>query len=405
MQTKHVMRDSKIFIQLNKIPRAQVYFGIFFILFVALMEFVEIKNHKFWTNDFEVYYGATKDYFSGNNPYIKNYGLDTGFFKYPPTTLYFFGLAILFKYFFAQVIHIIVLSISFLISTFLLNKIIFVEPSKSQKSTFGIYFLGFIFIVIHIAREFHMGNVNLILLGLFSLGLWYLKAQKQLHVAIFWSIMVVLKPIVILAFIPLFFFKQWKTMIYMILFGLIFLAFPIVFSGWNGNILLWKDWFASIAKHGEYLYSENSLTYLTEYYFHIQSAWIPSLIVLLILVGLMLYCIKIGKTSIQDLIIWSIILLGFTPNFFVTDTEHFVLSLPLLLILLNKIIQTKKIIHWFLFILLIIPFSLNSNDILGRNISDFIDEIGLMGISNLGFILMFLVLYFKHDSKNEAIKI
>jgi hypothetical protein len=144
---------------------------------------------------------------------------------------------------------------------------------------------------------------------------------------------------------------------------------------------------------------------LTEYYFHIQSAWIPSLIVLLILVGLMLYCIKIGKTSIQDLIIWSIILLGFTPNFFVTDTEHFVLSLPLLLILLNKIIQTKKIIHWFLFILLIIPFSLNSNDILGRNISDFIDEIGLMGISNLGFILMFLVLYFKHDSKNEAIKI
>jgi hypothetical protein len=399
------MRDSKIFIQLNKIPRAQVYFGIFFILFVALMEFVEVNNHKFWTNDFEVYYGATKDYFSGNNPYIKNYGLDTGFFKYPPTTLYFFGLAILFKYFFAQVIHIIVLSISFLISTFLLNKIIFVESSKSQKSTFGIYFLGFIFIVIHIAREFHMGNVNLILLGLFSIGLWYLKAQKQLHVAIFWSIMVVLKPIVILAFIPLFFFKQWKTMIYMILFGLIFLVFPIVFSGWNGNILLWKDWFASIAKHGEYLYSENSLTYLTEYYFHIKSAWIPSLIVLLILVGLMLYCIKIGKTSIQDLIIWSIILLGFTPNFFVTDTEHFVLSLPLLLILLNKIMQTKKIIHWFIFILLVIPFSLNSNDILGRNISDFIDKIGLMGISNLGFILMFLVLYFKHDSKNEAIKI
>jgi hypothetical protein len=67
--------------------------------------------------------------------------------------------------------------------------------------------------------------------------------------------------------------------------------------------------------------------------------------------------------------------------------------------------QTKKIIHWFIFILLVIPFSLNSNDILGRNISDFIDKIGLMGISNLGFILMFLVLYFKHDSKNEAIKI
>jgi hypothetical protein len=405
MQTKHLMRDSKVFIQLNKIPKAQVYFGIFFFLFVALMEFVEIKNHKFWTNDFEVYYGATKDYFSGNNPYIKNYGLDTGFFKYPPTTLYFFGLAILFKYFFAQVIHILILSISFLISIFLLKKVIFIGSEKSQKSTFGIYFLGFIFIVIHIAREFHMGNVNLILLGLFSLGLWYLKAQKQLHVAIFWSIMVVLKPIVILAFIPLFFFKQWKTMMYMVLLGLIFLVIPIAFSGWNGNMLLWKDWFASVAKHGEYLSSENSLTYLTEYYFKIKSAWIPSLIGLLVLLGFMLIAIFKGRKLNRDILFWSIVLLAFTPNFFVTDTEHFVLTLPLLLVLVFELIQTKKIIHWIIFILLVIPFSLNSNDILGRNISDFIDKIGLMGISNIGFICFFLVLYFKQIPQKEVDKI
>lgn len=396
------MKDSKIFIQLKKIPRAQVYFGIFFILFVALMEFVEIKNHKFWTNDFEVYYGATKDYFSGNNSYIKNYGLDTGFFKYPPTTLYFFGLAILFKYFFAQIIHILILSISFLISIFLLKKVIFIDSEKSQKSTFGIYFLGFVFIVIHMAREFHMGNVNLILLGLFSLGLWYLKQHKQLHVAIFWSIMVVLKPIVILAFIPLFFLKQWKTMLYMILLGLIFLAIPIAFSGWTGNRILWKDWFASVAKHGEYLSSENSLTYLTEFYLKIKSAWIPSLIGLVVLVSAMLISIVKGRKTNRDIIIWSIVLLAFTPNFFVTDTEHFVLSLPLLLLLIFELNQSKKSLYWIMFILLIIPFSLNSNDILGRSISDFIDEIGLMGISNMGFICLFLFLYFKQNPQKEV---
>ncbi len=396
------MRDSKIFIQLKKIPRAQVYFGIFFILFVTLMEFVEIKNHKFWTNDFEVYYGATKDYFSGNNPYIKNYGLDTGFFKYPPTTLYFFGLAILFKYFFAQIIHILILSISFLISIFLLKKLIFSESDKTQKSTSGIYFLGFVFIVIHIAREFHMGNVNLILLGLFSFGLWYLKQQKQLYVAIFWSIMVVLKPIVILAFIPLFFFKQWRTMIYMVMLGLLFLAFPIVFSGWNGNILLWKFWFASVAKHGEYLSSENSLTYLTEFYLKIKSAWIPSLIGLIVLVSTMVISILKGRKTNRDIVIWSIVLLAFTPNFFVTDTEHFVLSLPLLLLLVYEIMKTNNIIYWILFVLLVAPFSLNSNDILGRNISDFLDKIGLMGISNIGFICFFLVLYYKQIPQKEV---
>jgi hypothetical protein len=54
---------------------------------------------------------------------------------------------------------------------------------------------------------------------------------------------------------------------------------------------------------------------------------------------------------------------------------------------------------------LVIPFSLNSNDILGRNISDFIDKIGLMGISNIGFICFFLVLYFKQIPQKEVDKI
>ena len=59
----------------------------------------------------------------------------------------------LMKYFFAQVIHILILAISFLISIFLLKKVVFNGSTKSQKSAFGIYFLGFVFIVIHIARE------------------------------------------------------------------------------------------------------------------------------------------------------------------------------------------------------------------------------------------------------------
>jgi hypothetical protein len=396
------MSDFKIVNFFQKIPKAQVYFGIFFVFFVLLMEFVEIKNHKFWTYDFDVYYQATKDYFSGHNPYVKNYGLDTGFFKYPPTTLYFFGTALFKNYFFAQVIHLAILSISFLIAIFLLHKVIFNDSGKSQKSVFSIYMLGLIFIVIHLAREFHMGNVNLILLGLFSLGLWNLKKEKQLNVAIFWAIMVVLKPIVILAFLPLVFFRFWKAIVYMLLLGVVFLAVPIVFSGWNGNLLLWKDWFTSVAKHGEYITSENSLTYLTQFYLHIQSNWIPSLVGLTVLFGWMLFAISRGKKSNQDLVRWSIIFLAFTPNFFITDTEHFVLSLPLILLLAKEVFETKKLIYWIIFILLIIPFSFNSNDIIGRNISDFIDKIGLMGISNIGFICFFLRIYFIKIHQEKA---
>ena len=390
--------------QLKEIPKVKIYFGIFFILFVCLMEFVEMNNNKFWTNDFEVYYGATKDYFAGKNPYLKNYGLDTGYFKYPPTTLFLFGAAVLLKFFFAQVTHVLILTISFLISIFLLKQIIYNESAKTVKQYAFVYYLGFVFIVIHIAREFHMGNVNLILLGLFSLGLWYLKQQKHFQVALFWSIMVVLKPIVILVLIPLFFYRKWKIILYLILFGLLFLLIPTVESGWQGNIELWMGWFAAVAKHGKYLFSENSLTYLTAFYFKIKSEWIPSIIVLLMLVTLMLNSIYKGKTSDRDLIQWSIVLLAFTPNFFVTDTEHLLLTLPLLLLLLKELIELKKPLYWAIFTVFIVPFSLNSNDILGRNISDFIDEIGLMGISNLGFIALFLVLYFKQKNILVAVQ-
>jgi len=118
----------------------------------------------------------------------------------------------------------------------------------------------------------------------------------------------------------------------------------------------------------------------------------------------MLFSIYKGKKSNHDLLLWSIVLLAFTPNFFVTDTEHFVLTLPLLLTLLNYLIKTKKIIYWIIFVLLLGPFSLNSNDILGSNISDFIDKNGFMGISNIGFIVLFLLFYAKQKTRIEAVK-
>lgn len=391
------MSEEKTQSILNRIPRGYYFFGIFCVLFVMLMVIIEINNGKFWTNDLFVYYGATKDYFEGNNPYVVNYGLDTGYFKYAPTTLYFFYPTIWLDFFPVQIIHTLFLTISLVFSISILHFLFIYKNGKVKL--FWLLYLAFSFIAIHVVREFHMGNVNLLLLSFFSVGLFYLKRGKDLQSAIFWSLMIVLKPIVILTFIPLLIYKKWKMVSWMAICGIIYFLLPVLFSGLNGLLPIWSDWLGAISAHGEYIISENSLRYLLEYYTGIQSVWGASIFFLVCLLGFMLWTIW-RKIKIE-LIEWLAVFLAFCPNFFVTDTEHFLLSLPLLIVLIKYLIETKSMFYWGVFILSILFFSFNANDLLGRQFSDTLDAMGLLGITNLIFIVMFCILKYKTLTMTE----
>ena len=98
---------------------ASNHFWFFVIAFITLFTFVEFNNGKLWTNDFKVYYLATIDFFKGNDPYLHKYGLDTGYFKYPPFTLYLFKPFTLFSYGISQFIHLILLTLSLCFSFYL----------------------------------------------------------------------------------------------------------------------------------------------------------------------------------------------------------------------------------------------------------------------------------------------
>ncbi len=388
-----VVRDSfKTNMKLiRKIPAAYYIFAASVILFCGLFTTVELINHKFWTNDFKVYYDAVNDFFSGGNPYIKNYGLDTGFFKYPPFTLYLFSFFTFVPYWLGQFFHLGLLALSFIISIPVLKGFaIKTFGNTTGKKYTWILYAVFLMVAIHLTREFHLGNVNLILLLLFTLGLKTIDCKNTLYTAIFWSLMVVLKPIMILGFIPLIFWRKWKLILWLTGFGLFFLLFPALHLGWNANLMLWANWFSAIAKHGEYIVSENSMTYLANHYFGIASAWIPSLLCLLVLLGVMLFEIYRNGADEKRFVVWTVIFTAFTPNFFVTDTEHFLLSAPLLVFLLYRLTQVKSYAYWILFFVGMLFFSFNSNDLLGRDLSDYLDAQGILGIGNILLICTFI---------------
>ena len=389
---------------LKNIPKSYFFFAGLIIAFFSLFTIVELNHDKLWTNDFRVYFDATIDYFNGNNPYVKNYGLDTGYFKYPPFTLYIFKFFTFFSYGTSQLIHIFLLMTSLIVSIVTLKELshkIFGFKFKTNQA--WILFVTFLIVAIHLVREFHMGNINLYLLVLLVLGLKYIYKDKPLLTALFWSLMLILKPIMLLAVIPLVFYKKWKTIVFMAGFGLFFFLFPIFNNGWSGNLLLWSNWVKSVSSHGEYIVSQNSLTYLSTYYFGIKSEWIPSLICLAILLGLMIIRIFKGAKEDAQLIIWSAILTAFTPNFFVTDTEHFLLIIPLILFLLHLLSKTKSVTGWIMTSIGIVLFSFNSKDLWGKELSSIFDAHGVLGIGNMLFVFTFLWLFFRNYSVKEEI--
>ena len=138
-----------------------IVYSLLMTLFAVLFVSVELNNGKLYANDFKVYYEATIDFFKGNNPYLHSYGLDTGYFKYPPTTLLFFAPATFLSFSVVKIIHIIIIYLSLIVALPLWQRMI--TNVFEIKAPNWILSLAFFVIVINLTREFHMCNVNVLL--------------------------------------------------------------------------------------------------------------------------------------------------------------------------------------------------------------------------------------------------
>lgn len=381
---------------------AYFMFVIFVLAFCLLFVVVESVNSKLYTSDFKVYYGAVNDFFAGINPYIEVYGVDTGHFKYPPFTMYLFSFYGVLSYQFAQGTHLFLLCSSLVISVLIWHKLLRERSLKKfRNSGIWIAFIAFLFIVLHVTRELHLGNVNLILLGLFSTAIYCFTRNKIGLTILLLSLMVILKPITIFIFIPFLVYGQWRIVIGSGLMGFFFFLFPIIHVGFSGNIELWMNWLEAITSHGEYIVSENSLTYLTEFYLDISSQWFASIIILLVLILFLIYDRFVVQKDKKNYLFWLPVFLAFTPNFFVTDTEHFLLSLPLIMSFVFFIRERPTLLKVGFLILVFLLMSINSNDLLGRYLSDNLDRHGILGLGNLILIGSYTFFYFKDKMGEE----
>lgn len=374
------------------------------VLFTAIL-IIEKINGRFWLNDFKVFYSAAEALLNDEQVYGKAFGLSTGFYKYSPFTLIFFTPFTLFSYEIASIIHFLIIGLCTIFTIIQLEQIIGKYLFEYGKKSYLTFVSIFLCVVLHLVRELHLGNINMILLALLGLSLKFSLESKPIRSGLLLAIAIITKPYFIICVLPFLLHRRYKEVITVTASGILFVLLSAIAIGFSASITLYLDWFAAMMDHSSYLTSNHTVFALLNKYtgLSIQPTYaLPFLGV----IGAIscLYFWKAGNTSdkstsfvstSESLLIHYYFLIAIIPNILITDTEHFLFSLPLIAVLVLYLSKIKHRLWTVLFILLIFLYEGNSSDLIGKNLAGKFENFGILGISNLIIIGIVIFVYSK----------
>ena len=374
----------------------------------AVMFFLEKINGRFWLNDFKVFYLAAKALINNEQVYGIAFGLPTGFYKYSPFTLLLFAPFTILPFNAASVIDFIINAFCSIATIIILVKIVGQYLIIHGKLNLQVLLVLLFCVIIHLVRELHLGNTNMILLFLLCLSLKFILESKPIKSGAVLAVVILTKPYFLICLLPFLLYKKFKAILSFSVSLLIFVLSSFIVSGFSRGMTLYSGWFTAMKEHSTYLSSAQTIPALLNYYFGISVP--PDYgIFLLGIISLILYSYflindrhelnkNINDHSInKSLIIYFSLLISIVPSILITDTEHFLFSLPLITILLLLLARERNYFWIILFTILIFLYDGNSSDLLGKNLAAKFETHGLLGISNLILIGSVIFLYSKHN--------
>jgi hypothetical protein len=390
---------------------AACYFILFFI--------AQNVNHRFWMHDLEVYYSAAKAFMHGDQVYGLPFGLSSGFYKYSPFALLLFAPLALLPFYAAKVLHFAVLSLLIIVNIILCEKIVskyfFAEaPAKKLNLKFLIIFIP---LLDNIYRELHLGNINTVLLFIFIIALQQLLSGKHLAPGLLLALGILIKPHFII-FLPLLLLrKKFRCLAYTVAGIVAGLLLPALFTGMQNNIGLHRQWLDIMQAHNNSLISGQNTLYSWIYkcagrFFFSDITRYDKIfgIIILIMISLAFLALIIyhfrkenTKGSLQsvrqsDFVFEYILLLAIIPNITITDTEHFLFSLPLIVYVVHFLFQKgENIIYKIIGIVCLLMYGMNMRDLLGQDISEAINSFGILGLANFLIIVLCIVIHFRRS--------
>ncbi|MEZ5084107.1 MAG: glycosyltransferase 87 family protein [Bacteroidales bacterium] len=387
-------------------------FAIFGLFIIGTIFFVEKLNNRFWLNDFKVMYLAADAFLNHEQIYGTPFGLGTGFFKYSPFTMLLFIPYTIFSFDVAAIFHFFISGFCAIGTVILLEKIIrsYLYPVRQKHflTLSAVMLCG----ILHLVRELHLGNINMILLFLLCLSLYFVLHSKPVLSGLLLGLVILAKPYFIICLLPVLVNKRYKEIFFSVVSVSLFVLSSIIISGLSNGITLYQEWISAMMDHSVYLISNHTVFALINTYFGItiNPRFAPFLLILLaIIISVYFWTITNNmkdnyKSSINyqgALIVNFFLIIALIPSILITDTEHFLFSLPLIAIILFHL---KKEAIWpvVFFVLLILIYEGNSSDLLGNVLSGKVEEYGVLGISNLIIIMTTIYWVLQNKSKLSA---
>ncbi len=161
--------------------------------------------------DFSGYYFGSKAIFENINPYLGGKNFFTPF-VYPPFVALFFSPFLLVPFNIAEIIWEVMSLI------FLFFSIVFLLKINNQKilSPIGIFLSILVFIFFPVKFSLGMGQINLLILVLICLSLFFYNRGKKTLTGFLFGLCILLKIFPILIFFYFLLTKQWKILISLI---------------------------------------------------------------------------------------------------------------------------------------------------------------------------------------------
>ncbi|MCB0778745.1 MAG: DUF2029 domain-containing protein [Flavobacteriales bacterium] len=384
---------------------------------VALLLLVlELINGRFWLNDFRVYYDSARSLLHGDPLYGVAHGLDSGIFKYAPVMAMLYVPLALLPYGVAATIQYLLITAAFIGASILADRLIRTHLLRGRAGSYAPLFLTVLVMVVHLHRELHLGNINVMLLCLLLWALERLVSGKRTVAGALIGLAIIAKPHFTILLPLLLVRREWKATLAAIAVPVIGVALPALFLGLQGNWELHRAWLGEMARHNASLiytggdnYTAVNTVYsflhrtLLKHFLGGPTALEAMCILGVIAAGSGAFVLRnIMRGTPNGIVIEYLLLLALVPSLTLTDTEHFLFSLPVVAYVVFHLVPRADP-RWAAIIAVPLLAGLGGNweDALGPA-SEWMIHFGVLGMANVGLILWATFLYCRSNPERNG---
>ncbi|HVN47707.1 MAG TPA: glycosyltransferase family 87 protein [Bacteroidota bacterium] len=379
------------------------YFALAILFSVmCIYALLEVKNHRFGLCDFHVYYVAGERMLHGENLYRS---VEDGFYEYkysPVAAIYFIPFSLM-SYTLAKISY--WLFLSFLVCFGFVLTYDILEPGFFHYANYRrvnfIFFLAALALVVHIARELELGQVNHLLLVIYIGILWCLSKKKYIAGGILAGISIFLKPFGLI-FLPwLLIRKEWKAVVTFIGSSIVLAFLPCVFMGFTVVGQQYSSWLKQmqieLSNKESMLADANHTIFsvLARYSplrmtsFVIDNVFLYQFVILFIVAGIFLWIVMRGKRTEKSLLLEGVFLVALIPLLSCTSYNAFGFVECAVILLLYHYNSLTHLQKW-LTVLGMIFTGGNIYELWGRKLWFVFENASLIAV---GTILLLVTLY------------